>query len=183
VANPTEPPVKPFAAQQTFATWLDKNHAKSDGLWIKIAKKDSGIRSVTYAEALEVALCYGWIDGQRNRLDGAYFLQRFTPRLPQYVVGDQLCQGDRVDRRRSYASGGDAGGRAGQGRRPLGRRPRVAGDRGDTARARTPAPQECEGRKFFESLDSRNRYAVLHRHRDREEAGDASARPNSSSRC
>ena len=80
MANRAEQPTKPFASQKTFATWLDKNHAKSDGLWIKIAKKDSGIRSVTHAEALEVALCYGWIDGQRNRLDDAYFLQRFTPR-------------------------------------------------------------------------------------------------------
>ena len=78
--EPTDLPIKPFTSPKTFATWLAKHHAQSNGIWIKIAKKDSGIRSVTHAEALEVALCYGWIDGQRDRFDDEYFLQRFTPR-------------------------------------------------------------------------------------------------------
>ncbi len=59
----------PFATARPFAGWLARNHAKSRGLWIKIAKTASGIASITYAEALEVALCWGWIDGQSRRID------------------------------------------------------------------------------------------------------------------
>ena len=69
-----------FQSQAAWEAWLAENHAASDGVWIKIAKKASGIPSVTHAEALEGALCYGWIDGQRNRFDERWFLQRFTPR-------------------------------------------------------------------------------------------------------
>lgn len=74
-----------FASQSKFADWLAKNHETSNGLWLKIAKKDSGISSVTYAEALDIALCYGWIDGQKNSFDEKYFLQKFTPRRPKSI--------------------------------------------------------------------------------------------------
>ena len=80
VDEKTDLPTKAFTSTKTFTTWLAKNHATSDGLWLKIAKKDSGITSVTYLEALDVALCYGWIDGQKAAYDGDWFLQRFTPR-------------------------------------------------------------------------------------------------------
>jgi uncharacterized protein YdeI (YjbR/CyaY-like superfamily) len=73
-------PVAPFASAAAFVRWLKANHAKSSGLWIKFAKKGSGIASVTYPEAIDVALCFGWIDGQRKPFDGDWFLQRFTPR-------------------------------------------------------------------------------------------------------
>lgn len=73
-------PVLPFESVAAWENWLSKEHAKSNGLWLQIAKKSSGIATVTYAEALEVALCYGWIDGQKGSLDDSYFLQRFTPR-------------------------------------------------------------------------------------------------------
>jgi uncharacterized protein YdeI (YjbR/CyaY-like superfamily) len=59
-------PVRLFRSRNDWAAWLEKNHRKSDGLWLRLAKKASGVQSVTYAEALEVALCYGWIDGQKN---------------------------------------------------------------------------------------------------------------------
>ena len=75
-----DPPVKVFASQETWERWLDRNHGNEDGVWLKVAKKSSGKRTVTVPEALEIALCYGWIDGQRKALDGDYFLQRFTPR-------------------------------------------------------------------------------------------------------
>lgn len=78
-------PTLPFSSQPKFADWLAKNHEKSNGLWLKIAKKDSGIPTVTYAEALDVALCYGWIDGQKNSFDEKYFLQKFTPRRPKSI--------------------------------------------------------------------------------------------------
>jgi uncharacterized protein YdeI (YjbR/CyaY-like superfamily) len=69
-----------FAAQADWEAWLEENHASVDGIWMKIAKKGSGLESVTVPEALEIALCYGWIDGQRKALDDRHFLQRYTPR-------------------------------------------------------------------------------------------------------
>ena len=73
-------PVIPFADAAAWEAWLDANHATSKGLWLKLAKKGSGIASVTYAEALDVALCFGWIDGQKGALDERHWLQRFTRR-------------------------------------------------------------------------------------------------------
>ena len=74
-----ELPVLPFPSQATFEEWLEANHDARDGLWIKFAKA-SGIETVTYAEAVDVALCFGWIDGQAKSLDEDWYLQRFTPR-------------------------------------------------------------------------------------------------------
>ncbi|MBV9787276.1 MAG: YdeI/OmpD-associated family protein [Chloroflexi bacterium] len=72
-----------FARQQAWEEWLDQHYAESPGVWLQIAKKASGIASVTYAEALDVALCYGWIDGQKKTYDESSFLQKFTPRRPR----------------------------------------------------------------------------------------------------
>lgn len=69
-----------FADQQAWTEWLDANHPNSPGLWLRLAKKDSGLSSVSYAEALDVALCYGWIDGQKRSGDEQTWLQKFTPR-------------------------------------------------------------------------------------------------------
>jgi uncharacterized protein YdeI (YjbR/CyaY-like superfamily) len=69
-----------FAAAAGWEQWLEDNHAASDGVWIKMAKTGTGIDSVRYPEVLDPALCFGWIDGQRQGLDARYFLQRFTPR-------------------------------------------------------------------------------------------------------
>jgi uncharacterized protein YdeI (YjbR/CyaY-like superfamily) len=87
-----------FASQQSWLAWLEKNHAKSPGLWLKFAKKGSGVPSVTYPEALEVALCYGWIDGQLKSLD-ATLLQAAFHAAPsaQQVVEDQLREGGDID--------------------------------------------------------------------------------------
>jgi uncharacterized protein YdeI (YjbR/CyaY-like superfamily) len=73
-------PILEFENKKSFEKWLAKNHAKEEGVWLKISKSKSGIKSVNHNEALEVALCYGWIDGQRNGLDENYFMQKFTPR-------------------------------------------------------------------------------------------------------
>ena len=83
--NTTELPILPFESKKKFADWLEKNHDKSAGLWLKIAKKAAGISTVTYAEALDVALCYGWIDGQKGSFDEQYFLQKFTPRRAKSI--------------------------------------------------------------------------------------------------
>ena len=69
-----------FKNAKAFEAWLKKHHATSDGLWLQIAKKGADQPSVTYPEAVEIALCWGWIDGQKKGLDDQHFLQRFTPR-------------------------------------------------------------------------------------------------------
>jgi uncharacterized protein YdeI (YjbR/CyaY-like superfamily) len=66
-----------------FRSWLSKNHDRSDGVWLRVYKKDSGVATVTYAEALDQALCFGWIDGQKKPLDDRSWLQKFTPRRPK----------------------------------------------------------------------------------------------------
>ena len=73
-------PILDFADRTAWENWLQEHHAASQGVWLRIAKKASGIPTVTHAEALEEALCHGWIDGQRAPLDDTFFLQRFTPR-------------------------------------------------------------------------------------------------------
>lgn len=78
-----ELPLLPFASASLWEQWLAEYHAQLDGVWIKVAKKASGIASVTHDEALDVALCYGWIDGQRKTYDSQFFLQKFTPRRPK----------------------------------------------------------------------------------------------------
>lgn len=75
-----ELPIELFQDQKHWATWLDQHHADSPGVWLRLAKKGSGIRSLSYFEALEEALCYGWIDGQKKSYDESSWLQKFTPR-------------------------------------------------------------------------------------------------------
>lgn len=76
-------PVLPFPSAAAFEAWLVEHHAAAPGLWLKIAKRGSGEPSVTYAEAIDVALCFGWIDGRKERCDERHWLQRFTPRAPR----------------------------------------------------------------------------------------------------
>jgi uncharacterized protein YdeI (YjbR/CyaY-like superfamily) len=80
MATTQDYPILPFDSASSWEAWLSEHHAELDGVWIKMAKKASGIASVTHDEALDVALCYGWIDGLRHSLDDQYFLQKFTPR-------------------------------------------------------------------------------------------------------
>lgn len=73
-------PILQLASPEEWEAWLDAEHASSDGVWLKFAKKGSGVTTVVYAEALDVALCYGWIDSQVMTFDERFYLQRFTPR-------------------------------------------------------------------------------------------------------
>ncbi|WP_457391117.1 YdeI/OmpD-associated family protein [Roseateles sp. P5_E1] len=84
-AAPAEVAPTLFKNARAFEAWLKKNHAKSDGLWLMIAKRGAAEPSVTYPEAVEIALCWGWIDGQKKGLDDQHFLQRFTPRRARSV--------------------------------------------------------------------------------------------------
>lgn len=159
--------VIPFASQAEFESWLDTNHETSTGIWLKIAKKDAGIPSVTYAEAVESALCYGWIDGQARRVDDDYYQQRFTPRTPR-------SKWSKINRDKVIAL--TEAGRM----RPAGLRQvdaAKADGRWDAAYA-SPAnatvPDDLQqaldanpsAAAFFATLDSRNRYAILHRTQD-----------------
>jgi len=83
MAATKEYPNIPFASALVWEEWLAEHHAAADGVWIMVAKKASGIASVTHDEALDVALCYGWIDGQGKTFDDTYYLQKFTPRRPK----------------------------------------------------------------------------------------------------
>lgn len=77
--------IRLFETPNDWERWLRENYSEPNGLWLKIAKKASGKRSVSYSEALDVALCYGWIDGQKRLYDAEYFLQKFTPRRPKSI--------------------------------------------------------------------------------------------------
>ncbi len=80
-----------FATQQDWEAWLKEHHSELRGVWLKIAKKEAGIPSVSYAEALEGALCYGWIDGQKASFDEQYWLQKFTPRGSKSIWSKVNC--------------------------------------------------------------------------------------------
>jgi uncharacterized protein YdeI (YjbR/CyaY-like superfamily) len=77
-----ELPVRAFSSAADWLAWLEAEHATSAGCWLKIAKKSASQPTVSYAEALEIALCFGWIDGQKRGLDADHWLQRFTRRTP-----------------------------------------------------------------------------------------------------
>src|SRR5690606_19482512 len=83
IPNPDH--IRTFRSRQAFETWLSKHHASALEVWIKIYKKGSGKASITTAEAVDVCLCWGWIDGIRKGLDEEAFLQRYTPRKPKSI--------------------------------------------------------------------------------------------------
>ena len=78
-------PTVAFKTAKTFEKWLEKNYENTNGLWLKIFKKDSGEKTISYAEALDVALCYGWIDSQKKAFDEQAWLQKFCPRRPKSI--------------------------------------------------------------------------------------------------
>ena len=83
IPNPKH--IKSFRTERAFERWLTANHARQFELWLRIYKKDSGVQTVTHAQALDVALCWGWIDGLRKAFDESSFLQRFSPRKARSV--------------------------------------------------------------------------------------------------
>ncbi|TGL00859.1 YdeI/OmpD-associated family protein [Leptospira levettii] len=85
MAIPNTLPIIEFLSAESFEIWLEKNHKSSTGIWIKIFKKESGKKSITYKEALDVALCYGWIDSQKQSFDDQSWLQKFSPRTSKSI--------------------------------------------------------------------------------------------------
>lgn len=162
--NVEELPIMTFETQRDWEAWLGEHHADAPGVWLKIAKKDAGIPSVTYAEALDGALCYGWIDGQKAAFDATYWLQRFTPRRPKSIWSRVNCEKATA----LIASGRmqPAGLRQvelakGDGRWESAYEPQSARTIPDDLQRALDANQEAKA--FFGTLDSANRYAVLFR--------------------
>ena len=78
-------PIIPFVSQAEFTQWMVQNHDKENGIWLRFYKKNSGVATVVYSEALDVALCFGWIDGQLKKLDDNSYIQKFTPRRAKSI--------------------------------------------------------------------------------------------------
>jgi uncharacterized protein YdeI (YjbR/CyaY-like superfamily) len=160
-------PILLFAGPDDLEAWLEANAATSSGLWVKIAKKGAPEPSVTYAEALELALCFGWIDSQKRGLDDTHFLQRFTPRRPR-------GRWSKINREKAEAL--ESAGAL----RPAGAA-EVAAAKADGrweaayegARAaavpddlRRELDANPTAAAIFAELDSANRYAILYRHQE-----------------
>lgn len=159
--------ILPFASRGEWEAWLEENHADSDGLWVKFAKKNSSIETVTYAEALEEALCYGWIDGQTKSFDEYYWLQRFTPRRPR-------SKWSRVNREKVTGLI-EAGKMKPAGLREV-ERARADGrwDAAYESQSKATVPEDLrreldenpEAAAFFETLGRSSRYAILYQIQD-----------------
>lgn len=162
--TPDDLPILLFETQADWKAWLDENHATQPGVWLRLAKKGSGLKSVNYTEAVEAALCFGWIDGQARGFDELSHVQRFTPRRPN-------SKWSKINRGRAETL--IASGRM----RPAGMKAiEQAKQNGqweaayDSPRTATTPPdfqaeldKDPEARAFFEALDSRNRFAILYR--------------------
>jgi uncharacterized protein YdeI (YjbR/CyaY-like superfamily) len=164
---PADLPIEAFADQAAWERWLAANHENQDGLWVKFAKKGSGVASMTYAEALHVALAYGWIDGQTRRFDERFYLQRFTPRRAR----SKWSKINRASAERMIA----AGEMQPPGLREVERaqadgRWEAAYDSPSTASVPDDLQRELDARPkakaFFAQLNSQNRYAILYRLQD-----------------
>ena len=153
-----------FSSQAAWRAWLDANHAIERGIWLMLAKQASGMSSVTYAEAVDSALCYGWIDGQKKAMDDMWWLQKFTPRRPK----SPWSKINRQKAEQLIESGAmqPAGLRAVEAAKADGRWARAY----DSPATSTIPPDlqaaldaNVEAAAFFATLDSRNRYAILYR--------------------
>lgn len=157
-------PVLAFAVREDFRDWLEHEHARCEGIWLKIAKRSSGIASIDYQQALEEAICFGWIDGQRSGHDEHSYLTRFTPRKPRSRWSQRNCE----IAERLIASGAmsPAGLAAVEQAKADGR-----WDEAYPSQANATVPADLQAAldanpaaaAFFATLDSINRYAFLYR--------------------
>ncbi len=164
---PEQLPILLFASRVELEAWLEDGHTTSEGIWLKIAKKDSGVNTVTYTEALELALCFGWIDSQKRGFDEKHFLQRFTPRRPggkwsrinrdkaeELIATRAMRDAGMAEVEAAKADGRWEAAYEGQ------RNAKVPTDLARELDRNTPA------REFFSTLDSSNRYAIIYRLND-----------------
>jgi uncharacterized protein YdeI (YjbR/CyaY-like superfamily) len=156
-----------FADAAAFEAWMEANHAEVDGIWIEFAKKASGHASIVYAEALDIALCFGWIDGQAKPVDEHWYRQRWTPRRTRSPWSKR-----NVGKAEALIDAGRM--------RPAGHaeveRAKADGrwERAYAGQSTMEVPEDLEERldadpaaaAFFETLSSQNRYAILYRLQD-----------------
>lgn len=160
-------PVLPFASAEAWEDWLERNHETAPGVWVKIAKKGSGISTVSYEEAVEVGLCFGWIDGMKGGYDDSWFVQRFTPRrqrskwsevnvakAEELIAAGRMRPAGLVQVERAKADGRWA---AAYGRRALADVPE------DLQAALDANPKAAA---IFATVSRTNRYAILYRVHD-----------------
>lgn len=160
----TELPVIPFETEADWENWLEAQHTTSSGIWMKIARKDSGHTSISYQQALTIALCFGWIDGQKGKFDEQFWLQKFTPRRPK-------SGWSRINREKAEDL-------IGQGRMREAGLKEVDAAKADgrweqayESQSRITVPEDFqreldknpEAQAFFDQLNSANRYAILYR--------------------
>jgi len=156
--------IRGFKTQKDLAEWLEKNHTRVEGLWVRFVKKGSGKKSVTYLEAVETALCYGWIDGQSKSESETTWIQRFTPRRVRSMWS-------RVNRDKALAliarGAMMPAGHAEVERAQRDGRWEAAYDPSTTSEVPPDLRQELDRRpvaaKFFDKLSRSNRYAILWR--------------------
>jgi uncharacterized protein YdeI (YjbR/CyaY-like superfamily) len=157
-------PIVPFATAAAFRRWLKTNHAKHQGIWMQLGKKDSGIASITYAEALDEALCYGWIDGQKKSFDAQYWLQKFTKRGAR-SVWSKINIGH-IERLTNAGRMQPAGQAAVDAAKADGRWERAYHS---SSSAEVPADfiealsKHAKAKAFFDTLNKANRYAIYFR--------------------
>ncbi len=160
----TDLPILLFETIAAWETWLEDHHAESSGVWLQLAKKDSGQVSLSYQEALDMALCFGWIDGQKNKFDAAFWLQKFTPRR-------KASPWSAINREKATRLIEDGK------MRPMGlqeiERAQQDGrwDKAYQSQSNATVPDDLQtaldanpaAKAFFETLNSVNRYAILYR--------------------
>ncbi len=153
-----------FKQPKDWETWLDKNHAASSGLWLRLVKKATDPKALSYDQALEAALCYGWIDGQKKSYDESSWLQKFSPRGPKSIWSKiNRAKAEELVKRGKIKPAGLA---AIESAKRDGR-----WDAAYDSQKSVTVPSDLQARldrnakakAFFATLDSRNRYAILHR--------------------
>lgn len=160
-------PIIQFDSQEDWEAWLKKNHATSDGIWIKLTKKGSKIKSVSRQEVLDTAICYGWIDGQTASVDDDFWLQRFTRRGPKSKWSKINCKKatDLIAQGKMKAAGFkeiELAKEDGRWDRAYDSQRTMAVP--DDLRKKLDENQQAS--EFFDNLDSKNRYAILYRIHD-----------------
>jgi len=164
MSSPRDLPILEFKQPSDWVDWLEENHTTSPGAWLRLAKKGSGIPSVSYDEALEAALCFGWIDGQKKSYDDKTWLQKFTPRGPRSIWSK--VNREKVAKLSASGHMRPAGWQAVERAKQNGQW-EAAYDA--QSRATVPADLQAEldknqdAKDFFATLNSQNRYAILFR--------------------
>jgi len=159
--------VKTFRTEAAFESWMRKNHADAREVWLRIYKKDSGVPSITIAEALDVVLCFGWIDGLRKGFDERSYLQRYTPRRTKSLwsqinrehVARLTKAGRMTPHGQRQVDAAKADGRWAAAYAPM----RAALDEEFPADLRTAIERSPRARKTFQSMGRQNRYALAFR--------------------